>query len=159
MPASYWHAVDSSAGKAMYEIEITRLTFGCREVQDIAVLPEHVNLLHAGDGLDVQLLERALELLVVLSTSRLCFPDDLSAHGTLSTYSSARARKAKRDHFRFRRPIFAQNTRLELTDPVGRGRSLELSQFRGVHRVECWGSGLTTGGWDFGGLGRREKRN
>jgi hypothetical protein len=35
-------------------------------MQDIAVLPEHVDLLHALDLLQVQLLERALELLVVL---------------------------------------------------------------------------------------------
>ena len=35
-------------------------------MQDIAVLPEHIDLLHTLDRLQVQLLERALELLVVL---------------------------------------------------------------------------------------------
>lgn len=90
MPASSWHAVDSSAGKAMYEIEITRLTFGCREVQDIAVLPEHVDFLNTRNGLDVQLLQRSLELLVILSTGRFRFPHDLAAHSPLSTYLTAR---------------------------------------------------------------------
>ena len=35
-------------------------------MQDIAVLPEHVDLLYTLDRLQVQLLQRALELLVVL---------------------------------------------------------------------------------------------
>lgn len=40
-------------------------TLGCREVDDVAVALEHVDLLDGLDGLDVQLLEGRLELLVV----------------------------------------------------------------------------------------------
>jgi hypothetical protein len=53
-------------------------------VQDVAVLAEHVDLLDAGDGLDVELFEGALELFVVLHRRRLCFPHDLSADRALS---------------------------------------------------------------------------
>ena len=35
-------------------------TFGSTEVQHIPVFPEHVNLLHAGDWLDVELLQSTL---------------------------------------------------------------------------------------------------
>jgi hypothetical protein len=38
-------------------------------VDDVAVALEHVDLLNSLDGLDVQLLERSLELLVVGSSS------------------------------------------------------------------------------------------
>jgi hypothetical protein len=41
------------------------LTTGVGEVDDVAVLLEHVDLLNALDGLDVQLLESGLELLVI----------------------------------------------------------------------------------------------
>jgi hypothetical protein len=41
------------------------LTTGVGEVDDVAVLLEHVDLLDALDGLDVQLLESGLELLVI----------------------------------------------------------------------------------------------
>lgn len=44
-------------------------TLWCREVDDVAVALEHVDLLNSLDGLDVQLLERSLELLVVGSSS------------------------------------------------------------------------------------------
>ena len=63
-----------------------RRTFRRAEVQDVAVLAEHVDLLHTGDGLHVELLERALELLVVLRGSRLRLPNDLSTDSPLSTY-------------------------------------------------------------------------
>ena len=53
------------------------------EMQDVAVLPEHVDLLYARDRLHVQLLERALELLVVLRVCGLRFAHDLSPHGAL----------------------------------------------------------------------------
>lgn len=43
----------------------TRHTAGSTEVDDVAVLLEHVDLLNSLDGLDVQLLEGGLELLVV----------------------------------------------------------------------------------------------
>jgi len=41
------------------------LTAGSGEVDDVAVLLEHVNFLDALDGLDVHLLQGGLELLVV----------------------------------------------------------------------------------------------
>jgi hypothetical protein len=41
------------------------LTTGVGEVDNVAVLLEHVDLLNALDGLDVQLLESGLELLVI----------------------------------------------------------------------------------------------
>jgi hypothetical protein len=41
------------------------LTAGSGEVDDVAVLLEHVDLLDALDGLDVHLLQGGLELLVV----------------------------------------------------------------------------------------------
>lgn len=134
---------------------ITRLTFGRREVQDIAILPEHVDLLNSRNGLDVQLLQGSLEFLVILSPGRLGFPHDLSPDSPLSTYLTAR-NKSLAQIFG---PRLAQNTRFELTDPVGGSLRLQLSEFGGVHRVWCRGSGLTTGGWNFGGLGRREKRD
>lgn len=40
-------------------------TLWCGEVNDVAVALEHVDLLDGLDGLDVQLLKRGLELLVV----------------------------------------------------------------------------------------------
>lgn len=46
------------------ELELP-LTTGVGEVDDVAVLLEHVDLLNALDGLDVQLLESGLELLVI----------------------------------------------------------------------------------------------
>jgi hypothetical protein len=53
-------------------------------VDDVAVLLEHVDLLNALDGLDVQLLESGLELLVIgagVADDLL----DLAAGGTLAT--------------------------------------------------------------------------
>jgi hypothetical protein len=47
-----------SAGKV-------RHTFGSGEVNDVAILLEHVDLLNSLDWLDVQLLKRSLQLLVV----------------------------------------------------------------------------------------------
>ena len=61
-------------------------TFGRAEVEDVAVLAEHVDLLDAGDGLDVELLQRALELFVVLGGRGLRLPDDLAAHGPLAAW-------------------------------------------------------------------------
>lgn len=45
------------------------LTLGLLEVQNVAILFEHVNLVKASDGLDVELLEGCLELLVLPSGS------------------------------------------------------------------------------------------
>ena len=106
-------------------------TFGCAEVQHVAVLPEHVNLLDPRDGLDVELLERALELLVVLRSSRLRLPNDLSTDSPLSTY--ARGSRAPNMTFSRSGGARAHDADSELTDPVGRRRSLQLCQFRGIH--------------------------
>lgn len=60
------------------------LTTGVGEVDDVAVLLEHVDLLNTLDGLDVQLLESGLELLVIgagVADDLL----DLAAGGTLAT--------------------------------------------------------------------------
>lgn len=43
----------------------TSLTLGCGKVNDVAITFEHVDLLDSLDGLDVELLEGLLELLVV----------------------------------------------------------------------------------------------
>ena len=59
-------------------------TLWCREVNDIAVALEHVDLLNSLDGLDVQLLKRSLELLVV-GTSGPVDLLDLPAGCALST--------------------------------------------------------------------------
>lgn len=60
------------------------LTTGIGEVDDVAVFLEHVDLLNALDGLDVQLLESGLELLVIgagVADDLL----DLAAGSTLAT--------------------------------------------------------------------------
>lgn len=60
------------------------LTTGVGEVNDVAILLEHVDLLDTLDGLDVQLLESGLELLVIgagVADDLL----DLAAGGTLAT--------------------------------------------------------------------------
>ena len=62
----------------------TQRTFRRAKVEDVAVLAEHVDLLDTGDGLDVELLERALELFVVLRGGRLGLPHNLAAHGPLT---------------------------------------------------------------------------
>lgn len=59
-------------------------TLWCREVDDVSVGLEHVDLLNGLDGLDVELLERALELLVV-GTSALVNLLDLPSRGALAT--------------------------------------------------------------------------
>lgn len=60
-----------------------KLTLWCREVDDVAVRLEHVDLLDGLDGLDVHLLECGLELLVV-DTSGLVDLLDVPAGGTLA---------------------------------------------------------------------------
>ena len=57
-------SVSYSAGKRVGDQE-SKLAFGGSEVDDIPVLLEHVHLLDCLDGLDVELLERGLQLLVV----------------------------------------------------------------------------------------------
>ena len=64
---------------------VTRHTFGCAKVQHVAVLPEHIDLLNTRNGLHVELLERALQLFVVLRGGRLGLAHDLAAHRALPT--------------------------------------------------------------------------
>ena len=79
-----------ASGRRRRKNRITRqstkktLTPGLLEVQDVAVLLEHVNLLDTGDRGDAKLLESGLELDVaaLLSGSRLL--DDLASEGGLT---------------------------------------------------------------------------
>jgi hypothetical protein len=59
-------------------------TLGCREVDDVAVALEHVDLLDSLDGLDVELLKSGLELLVVGASVPLDLLD-LPAGGALAS--------------------------------------------------------------------------
>jgi hypothetical protein len=61
-------------------------TLWCREVDDIAVTLEHVDLLDGLDGLDVELLEGSLKLLVV-GAGALVDLLDLPARSTLASVS------------------------------------------------------------------------
>lgn len=66
------------------EIEDRGLTTGLGEVDDVAVLLEHVDLLNTLERLDIQLLQSILQLLVVdggVADNLL----DLTAGGTLAT--------------------------------------------------------------------------
>jgi hypothetical protein len=65
---------------------ISRLTLWCRKVDDVAVALEHVDLLNGLDGLDVELLQGLLELLVVAARAGRS-PLDLSPGSTLATTS------------------------------------------------------------------------
>lgn len=47
------------------ELEMGELTLWCREVNNVAVTLEHVDLLNCLDWLHIELLQRGLELLVV----------------------------------------------------------------------------------------------
>jgi hypothetical protein len=73
-------------GERVGEVREMRLTPGVVEVQD-AVLLEHVDLLDTGKGLNVELLQRGLELLVVDGSLRL--DGDLSADGGLRSACSS----------------------------------------------------------------------
>lgn len=81
--AGHRHDVGREDAKTHVHDDAKR-TFGRAEVEDVAVLAEHVDLLHTRNRLDVELLERALELFVVLRGRRLRLPDDLAAHGPLT---------------------------------------------------------------------------
>jgi hypothetical protein len=59
-------------------------TLGCGEVDDVAVALEHIDLLDSLDRLDVQLLERGLELLVIGARVPVDLLD-LSARSTLAS--------------------------------------------------------------------------
>ena len=64
-----------------------RLTLWCGEVNDVAVALEHVDLLDGLNRLDIQLLKRGLELLVVGASGPVDLLD-LPAGCALSTVSS-----------------------------------------------------------------------
>lgn len=59
-------------------------TLWCGEVDDVSVALEHVDLLNGLDGLDIELLEGLLELLVIGGGPLWC-PLHLPARGTLSS--------------------------------------------------------------------------
>lgn len=59
-------------------------TSGSTKVDDVAILLEHVDLLNGLDGLDVHLLQRDLQLLVV-GTGRLVDLLDLAAGSALAS--------------------------------------------------------------------------
>jgi len=61
----------------------TSLTLGCGKVNDVAIALEHVDLLDSLDGLNVELLEGLLELLVV-GAGPLGRTLHLAARGTLA---------------------------------------------------------------------------
>lgn len=102
-------------------------------MQDVAVFPEHVDFLNTRNGLDIELLQRALELFVVLGSCRLRLTHDLSPDRSLTTCRwctdipeviFARSEMAR-----------GQSSNSELTDSVGRSLRLQFSQFNWVHRV------------------------
>jgi hypothetical protein len=66
-------------------------TLWCREVDDVAVALEHVDLLDSLDGLDVELLERGLKLLVV-GARVLVDLLDLPARSTLASVVPSQSR-------------------------------------------------------------------
>jgi len=66
-----------------------RLTLWCGKVDDVSVALEHVDLLNGLDGLDVDLLESLLELLVVAAGAGRS-PLHLPPGGALATISHVR---------------------------------------------------------------------
>lgn len=68
-------------------MKMRSLTLWCREVDDVSVALEHVDLLNSLDGLYVELLQRSLELLVV-GTGALVDLLDLPAGSALASVSS-----------------------------------------------------------------------
>jgi hypothetical protein len=80
------HARATSGEALETTIDGCEHTLGCGEVDDVAVALEHVDLLNSLDGLDIQLLERSLELLVVGAGVPVDLLD-LSARSTLASAS------------------------------------------------------------------------
>ena len=81
--AGHRHDIGRDYAKTHVHNDATR-TFGRAEVEDVAVLAEHVDLLNTRNRLDVELLERRAQLLVV-TAGRLGLVHDLAAHRALST--------------------------------------------------------------------------
>lgn len=73
-------------------------TLGRREVDDVPVLLEHVDLLNGLDGLDVQLLQRRLELLVIGAGAG-GRPLDLAAGRSLATANALDTQSLDRQSF------------------------------------------------------------
>jgi hypothetical protein len=71
--------------------DVRERTLWCREVDDVAVALEHVDLLDGLDGLDVQLLKRGLKLLVV-GAGALVDLLDLPARSTLASVVPSQSR-------------------------------------------------------------------
>ena len=146
----------------------TRRTFRRAEVQDVAVFAEHVDLLYARNRLDVELLERALQLFVVLRGRRLGLPHNLAAHGPLTACTDFSAlaivdldrpfcprisSPAPLPHFHIARhrcstarggKTSRPAMRKRRTDPVRRCLRLQLGQFCGVHGDDSRGSGSSS---------------
>ena len=52
-------------------------TFRRCEMQHVSIFPEHVDLLNTRDGLNIEFLQRALQLLVILGSGWLAFSYNL----------------------------------------------------------------------------------
>ena len=59
-------------------------TFRRCEMQHVSIFPEHVDLLNTRDGLNIEFLQRALQLLVILGSGWLAFSYNLSPDCPLS---------------------------------------------------------------------------
>ena len=79
-------------------------------MQHVSVLPEHVDLLHARDRLYVQLLQRTLELLVVLCILRFRFAHDFSPHGPLPAWEPRQLAVSKNRTKNTHHPKNAENS-------------------------------------------------
>jgi len=106
-------------------------------MQHVSVLLEHVDLLHARDRLHVQLLQRTLELLVVLCIRRFRFAHDFSPHGplpawTTQTWQSAKPNRNQTHHHRKTLKSRAPKRQGRRTDPVCGRLRLQLGQFCGI---------------------------
>lgn len=86
LPCRRLEAASSRAREGLEGCGSVSHTLWCGEVDDVSVALEHVDLLNGLDGLDIELLEGLLELLVV-GGGPLGRPLHLPARGTLSTNS------------------------------------------------------------------------
>ena len=69
--------------KLLGSLKIKQVTFRSREVNDIPIALEHVDLLDRLDRLHIHLLQRALELLIICARALVDFLD-LSPRGTFA---------------------------------------------------------------------------
>lgn len=68
-------------------------TFRRREMQDVAIVLEHVDLLNSSYWLQVELLQGSLELLIIGSSGVGRLLDDFPSWCTLSTYTPSSKRE------------------------------------------------------------------